>query len=294
MAISEEQLSTWSHQGSVMQSAATYDTIRRALNDPSAPYHSRTYNIFLQGSYGNDTNIYADSDVDIAICLTSTYYSDTNELTPPEKQKYDLGWTAATYNYEEFKADVLSWLTSKFGGEVQARNKAIFIPGNGTRRDADVLVCAEHRWYGNQLANVSNGICFWTLDGRQIVNYPKQHLANCTSKHQATSNRFKPNVRVLKNMRNRMKDDGLISDDLAPSYFLEGMIWNAPAQLFTSSYQQSFENYMDWLDDCATMDLTCANGIHWLLRENHTVCWRQAKFDTFRTAAKQFWNQPLR
>jgi hypothetical protein len=89
-----------------------------------------------------------------------------------------------------------------------------------------------------------------------------------------------------------MKDNGFIADDLAPSYFLEGMIWNAPAQLFSYSYQQTFENYMSWLDSCAPVDLTCANGIHWLLREYHPVCWRQAKFDEFRVAAKRFWSQP--
>lgn len=292
MAVSEDQLTTWSHQGSITQSATTYNTIRRVLDDPSAPYHNRTYDIFLQGSYGNDTNIYADSDVDIAICLKSTYYSDTRQLTLLEKQKYDDGWTAATYGYGNFKADILAWLIRKFGNGVQEGNKAIFIPGDGTRRDVDVLVCAEHRTYGTEITFLNNGICFWTSSGDQIVNYPKQHLANCTAKHQNTSSRFKPNVRILKNMRNRMKGSGFISDDVAPSYFLEGMIWNAPAQLFTYSYQQTFENYMSWLDDCASMDLTCANGIHWLLREGHTVCWRQARFDEFRTAVTQFWNQP--
>lgn len=292
MAISEDQLSIWSHQGAVTQSAATYEAIRQVLNDPAAPYYDRTFDIFLQGSYGNNTNIYADSDVDVAICLTSTYYADTRSLEASEKQNYDAGWVAATYSFQNFKTDVLSWLTQKFGNGVRTGKKAIFIPGNGTRRDADVLVCAEHRSYGSKVEFVNTGICFWTSNGDQIVNYPKQHLANCTSKHQDTNKRFKPNVRILKNMRNRMKDYGLIADDLAPSYFLEGMIWNAPSQLFTHSYQQTVENYMDWLDDCESMELTCANNIHWLLREYHPVCWRQAKFDEFRAAAKQFWNQP--
>lgn len=38
MAISEAQLETWSHQGSVQQSAATYERIRQVLSDPRAPY----------------------------------------------------------------------------------------------------------------------------------------------------------------------------------------------------------------------------------------------------------------
>lgn len=290
MTISEDQLTTWSHQGSISQSAATYEIIRNALNDPSAPYNNRAYNIFLQGSYGNNTNIYADSDVDIALCLTSTFYSNTNQLTPLEKEKYDERRMPGTYSYDEFKAHVLAWLKHKFGNSVRAGKKAIFIPGNGSRRDVDVLVCAEHRKYETKVANYHTGICFWTSDGHQIVNYPTQHKENCIAKHQATNNRFKPNVRILKNMRNSMKDKGLISDDLAPSYYLEGMIWNAPDQLFTYSYQQTFENYMNWLDDCVTTNLTCANDIHWLLRTDQPVCWRRDKFDEFRFAAIRFWS----
>lgn len=61
MAISEAQLQTWSAQGSVTQSAQTYETIRGVLDDRTSPYYPKIYRIFLQGSYGNDTNIYSDS-----------------------------------------------------------------------------------------------------------------------------------------------------------------------------------------------------------------------------------------
>jgi hypothetical protein len=38
--------------------------------------------LFLQGSYGNDTNIYAESDVDVVMRTDSIYYSDTSALNP--------------------------------------------------------------------------------------------------------------------------------------------------------------------------------------------------------------------
>jgi hypothetical protein len=63
MAIPESQLETWSHQGSVTQSAQTYAMIQNALNDAASPYYAKHYSIFLQGSYGNDTNVFRDSDV---------------------------------------------------------------------------------------------------------------------------------------------------------------------------------------------------------------------------------------
>lgn len=294
MAIPESQLQMWSHQGSKVQSASTYQTIRNVLDDPEAPYHSNFYNIFLQGSYGNDTNIYADSDVDIVMCLTSVYYDDTSSLDDAEKQRYKADFSLAAYSYFDFKRDVLAWLTYKFGKGVKAGKKAIFIPGNGVRRDADVLVCAEHRSYSYYSSGAANfyreGVTFWTANGEQIVNYPKQHMQNCTTKHQGTYSRFKANVRVLKNMRNTMIDRGYIEDGLAPSYFLEGMLSNVPNQNFVNSYQQTFLIYMQWLQNCQSQELTCANDIHYLLRDGHSVCWRTTSFNEFRAAATRFWS----
>ena len=89
MAIPELQLETWSHQGSVTQSAQTYDLIQRVLNDSTSPYHPKDFKIFLQRSYGNDTNVYRDSDVDVVIRLNQTYYADTNWLTPDAKINYE-------------------------------------------------------------------------------------------------------------------------------------------------------------------------------------------------------------
>lgn len=294
MAIPEQQLETWAHQGSKVQSASTYQTIRAVLDDPNSPYFKWRYSIFLQGSYGNDTNIYADSDVDIVICLTSVYYDDLSYLNDEERARYEANRSPGGINFKEFKAQVLAWLREKFGDSVKSGKKAIFIPGNGTRRDADVLVCVANKAFTSYPVTGQpgfvEGICFWTSEGEKIVNYPKQHLDNCTAKHGATSLRFKPSVRVLKNMRNTMVDQGYIKDGLAPSYFLEGMLSNIPEKAFVTSRQQTFENYMRWLQTCATGDLTCANGIHYLLRDGHSVCWNVADFNSFRASATLFYN----
>jgi tRNA nucleotidyltransferase (CCA-adding enzyme) len=88
MAIPESQLDIWSHLGSVTQSASTYETIRNVLNDSQSPYYQRSFTIFLQGSYGNDTNVFRDSDVDIVIRLNDTYYYDNSALGEGQKTKF--------------------------------------------------------------------------------------------------------------------------------------------------------------------------------------------------------------
>ena len=294
MAIPESQLETWSHLGSVAQSAQTYDTIQKVLNDSTSPYYTKDFSIFLQGSYGNDTNVYRDSDVDVVICLNQTYYADTNSLEPDAKANYDKAFSLATYTYADFKTDVLAWLQKKFGSDVTPGKKAIFIKGNGTRRDADVVVCSQHRRYQAASTGVDTqydeGIIFWASDGAEIINFPKQHSENCTTKHQSTNSRFKRMVRVYKNMRNHMIDDGYIADGVAPSYFLEGMLWNVPADKFVQSYEDSFVNTFNWVLNADKTKLACANDLYWLVRENSNVCWSTADFDTYLAAVQRYWN----
>jgi hypothetical protein len=293
MAIPEAQLDTWSKQGSVTQSKNTYATVKTCLEKADAPYAGKSFTIFLQGSYGNDTNIYSDSDVDVVIATDSIYYYDLDELPEDQKEIFRRNLSGASYTYQQFKADVLSHLQSNFGQTVKAGKKAIFIPENGARRDCDVLPAAESRRYYRYVSASDNayhrGITFWTPDGTKIVNYPKQHSENCTAKHQATSSWFKPCVRILKNMRNSMISKDYLEEGIAPSYFIEGMIYNVPNKEFGGSYQDSIVNAINWLINCDRSKLLCANERYMLLHPESPVTWRAEHMQTYLDAVVKFW-----
>lgn len=294
MAIPEAQLDIWSKQGSVTQSRDTYATIKGVLEDRSAPYANRSYTSFLQGSYGNDTNIYADSDVDVVMRLDSTFYYDLSRLDESQRTSFQKAYGNETYGLANFKADVTIWLTQKFGAAVKPGEKAIFIKGSGNRRDADVLPCAKFRRYykfGGMDEDYVEGICFFLPDGTRVENFPKQHSENCTSKHQATSQWFKPMVRVLKNMRNKMVVDNLIEDGLAPSYYLEGLLYNVPIDKFGSSYGDTFANSVNWILQADRSKFVCANKQFYLLDDHSPVTWRASKCDKFLNAAVNLWNK---
>jgi len=112
VAIPESQLETWSHQGSVTQSRITYNTIKNVLEGAGTPYSGKTYSVFLQGSYGNDTNIYAESDVDIVVKLDDCWQRDLEALSQEEKDAYKNAYVDATYTHVDFKKDVLKVLTA--------------------------------------------------------------------------------------------------------------------------------------------------------------------------------------
>ncbi|GHO73942.1 nucleotidyltransferase [Ktedonobacter sp. SOSP1-85] len=296
MTIPESQLETWSKQGSVAQSSATYQITRKALLASEAAYANKNFEVFLQGSYGNDTNIYADSDVDIVMRLDSIYGYDISDLLPEQQEAFRQGFSAATYTFAEFKQEVITRLSNAFGPDnVTPRNKAIRIKAGGSRRSADVVVCYQYRHYlrfksssdykyipGIILASISNGY---------IINYPKLHSQNVTAKHQATNNNFKPLVRIFKNMRGKLEADGLIEEGGAPSYFIEGLLYNVPNRNFSGSYKEMVLNILNWLYQTTDRTkFTCANEQHYLLRNNNAICWPVANGEKFINAAIRLWN----
>jgi hypothetical protein len=98
--ISETQLETWTHVGAAQQSAATYQSIKGVIEHKEAPYSSRQVDSFLQGSYGNDTNVYGgDSDVDIVLRTKACFYYNLDALSEAEKAAFKSVYPAAAqYN----------------------------------------------------------------------------------------------------------------------------------------------------------------------------------------------------
>jgi hypothetical protein len=295
MPIPESQLDTWSHQGSITQSSTTYNAIKGALEDSTTPYAGKNFKVFLQGSYGNDTNIYAESDVDIIIRLDDCFHSDLELLSDEEKSAHKQAFSDATYTHVDFKRDVLSVLEQRYGSAVKSGDKAIAIEASGSRRKSDVIVATQFRRYFKfRSANDSEyveGICFFNGDGERIANYPKQHSANLTVKHQASSQWLKPMARIFKNIRSRMVENGLIESRLAPSYYIEGLLYNVPNDNFKSSYQDCVVNTLNWYrENAQKTDLVCANEQYYLLRDGYHTCWNQGDCDAFIEAAIQLWN----
>ena len=296
MSIPEDQLETWSHQGSIAQSSATYNSIRNVLVAAGTPYAGRTFEVFLQGSYGNATNIYAESDVDIVIRLDDTFHSDLEQLTGEEKAAQQAAFEDATYTYTDFKRDVMSVLTRQYGGAAKEGDKAIKIEANGSRRKADVIVATQFRRYWSFRSTLDSsyteGICFFNATGERIQNYPKLHAAHLTAKHQSTENRLKPLARVFKNMRSLMIDVGLIEPGTAPSYYVEGLLYNVPNGLFAPRFGDSVVNVLNWyLQEAEKEDLVCANEQFYLLRDGCHTCWSPADCNAFITAAVRLWTE---
>lgn len=295
MSIPESQLETWARLGSVAQSRDTYATIKRVLEHAEAPYAGKDYEVFLQGSYGNDTNVFAESDVDVVIKLSDCFQRDLSKLSEAEQQHYHACFSNATYTHTDFKGHVIEVLGDAFGADAKPGNKAVKIVEGGGRRNADVVIAIQYRRYrrfnGLTDQDYEEGICFYDSANKMIANYPKQHSANLTKKHQSTNQWFKPMVRILKNMRNRMIDEGMIGDKCAPSYYLEGLLFNVPDDRFGSTFGDTFVNSVSWIQKADRTKFVCANWQYYLLRDGSAVSWPPNDCDEFLRALVKFWNE---
>jgi len=261
MTISESQLETWSHLGGIDAAQNTHTAIRYALKQHSWG-SGVSYDDYLQGSYRNSTNIYGNSDVDLVVELTSTFYH--NEMT--ETQKSALGFSPASYSLSNFREDVISALRNHFGSTYvdTAGSKSIKVLPNNGRLKGDVVVAATYRYYEDTRL-IAEGITFWNTKTReQITNYPKLHYENGVTKHSNTSQWYKPTVRIFKNARaNIYKNNSLLAGKF-PSYCVECLLYNVPNTKFGTSYRDTYCNIVNWLNsalDSNSENFKCQNGI---------------------------------
>ena len=251
MRIPELQLSSWAGLGAQRGSATTYNSIKVAFASHAWP-HGMDYNVYLQGSYANHTNIRGDSDVDIVVEGTSTFYHNV----PAELlQQYLI--SPARYSWNQFRAEVERALAAYYGSTVVVEgNKCLKVAGQGGRLNADVIPCNTYRHYYDEL-RYAEGIAFWTRSGTQIVNFPKLHTEHGTRKNEACSTHYKPNVRVFKNARNRCNNS-------LPSYFLECLLFNVPDSRFEAAFASTFFRVVQYLADAkktgTLASFVCQNG----------------------------------
>jgi hypothetical protein len=113
-----------------------------------------------------------------------------------------------------------------------------------------------------------DGACFWSTNGgARIKNFPERHSDNCTQKHQDTKGWLKPTVRIFKNLRNTMIKNGTIRDGLAPSCFIEGLLYNVPDGRFGGTEQINFKDVLEWLLAADRSQSSCVKRAILIARE---------------------------
>jgi hypothetical protein len=270
MAVTIHDSQNWAAAGTQDAMANTYAAVKKALEN-SAALQAHDIEIFLQGSYANNTNTRGDSDVDIVVMLKSTWHPDKSLLSDAARAAYDRDHMTATYTAERLRADVVKALQDHFGPDrVKRGNKAVRVNKIDGFVDADVVPALQHRVYVNydslSRGRYLEGTRLYPASGDPIVNYPKIHKMKGGEKNASTNKNFKPAVRQVKRLRRQAAASGRLDLTKAPGYLIECMVFNAPDHVFVDSHHARLFNILNWFLAADLSTFKAVDTIHDLFR----------------------------
>lgn len=227
--VTEEQLAGWTEPSSPTEQDKqdrTERMIREAINAHEA-FEGFSFSIYAKGSYANNTNVKAESDVDIVVeCQEVEYWEeiDPSQGGHSAGTPYEGVWTP-----EYLRKQVGAALEAKFPGTVTAGTTAFQVTSSSSRVDADVVPCFTYREYFPS-GSYRQGTKLFKVGGGTIDNYPQLQLENGRAKNNRTNGYYKKSVRILKRLEGVLVDAGLANEQA--SYLLECLIYNCPDEYF--------------------------------------------------------------
>lgn len=271
MRYTESQLESFTKPISDSENQRCENMIRM-IKDAIEGYYNETrdyksnlnnYEIFLQGSYANNTNVKQNSDVDICVMYKSIFH-----YSMPEGYSLDGSYTNSSLDYFELRNIIKKALIKKFGSNrVIDKNKAIRILSNSYTTEADVVVAFQYRKYSNS-TNYQEGIYYKALDNTIIINYPKIHIKNGNEKNVKTNYMYKKMVRIFKKIMYDMQENGISASKDVKGFVLECMAYNFPNNDFFKHIETKYtDNLYKMMNRFINESMTLwkeANEIKWL------------------------------
>lgn len=299
MAIAESQFDNWHGTGADKGSKETRERIENRLRESRSPVEQNVdceFDVFLQGSYKNHTNVRESSDVDIVVKLESAWRSDLSDLDQVQETRYNNNTSSPDYGYTDFDDDVFGWLRNKYGrSSVERGNKAIKVEAEALPVDADVVTCLEYRVYHTyppessiQEPEYTSGIVFDTQFGQEIVNYPKLHYSNGGDKHR----NYRETVRIFKNARDYYNDNFSAFKTLdAHSYGIECLLYNVPDTILKRSNRSArFIEVLEYLQSANLSEFQQVSEMEPLFGDSITQ-WNLSEAERLVAGLTELWEE---
>jgi len=254
-----------------MVSVQAHTSIRDALTTYKGWAQDIVFDMFLQGSYKNATNLQRDSDVDLVVQLSTRIRPRIVALSGTRLEQ-DQSHIIAYRKWQSFRDQTKNALRATYGANaVIYGRKSLKIAKGSIPAAADVVVTLHYE----------NGLAFFLPDEhRWVVSYPHQHYERGLRKEEATNNRYKRVIRMFKATRNYLVENNLIQGDTAPSYFIECLLFNVPNEMFRPRLVNSYTNIVEYLSTANLRQFECQNGKRELFGSSPDL-WSENKARTF-------------
>ena len=266
MAIPENQLKIWAQPGTVKGAKNTHAAIRNALARYEWPEDVR-YTTYMQGSYRNSTHVRRQSDVDVVVQLTSLPVRDGSLLPDSQKRLLEERFPRPEYGWRQFRRDVHKAVTTVFGeSRVREGKKTLKLVMESPDIPVDVVVAVRHLKYSEYFGqrsykNIEGLGLYLPTETRWTVSYPHIHRRNGVKKEKSTGWWFRRCIRMFKNARTQLVEEGRLGPATARSYHIECLLYNVPDSLLGGSYQSAYSSALYWLDRNDLTQFSCQNKL---------------------------------
>jgi hypothetical protein len=244
--------------------------------------------IYVKGSYANNTNVRLDYDVDVAVEFKGLLYTDSHGAEADVRKKAMattpyLGPYGGPDGAARFKADVQHTLEQHFGVKaIERGNLSLRVRERRTTLPADVVPCFTYRYIAadsNGHVTDRTGTRLYPDERAYIHNWPKQQYDRGVAKNNATGKRYKRVVRAVKRVENLLVDAGRLA--ALPSFFMECLVYNVPNSNFNhADYSADMRAVLAAIFNSTMTDAECSKWLEaseckWLF--GHGQGWTRAQ-----------------
>jgi len=236
--------------------------------------------------------VHGSGDVDILVIRNDSFVADFSEVPSPP---HDPPTQNPRRMFDEHQEGVYRTLQAQYGQQaVKQTDKAIEVDADPLPLEADVVPVLRYRRYWERTPyDYTKGIVFWSQNDVRMENFPKWHRIQGTLKNSRTNGRYKPTIRVFKNLRNALVDEGEVTKEDASSYYIECLLSNVSDQIIRESdLRDRTEGILDQLESDASEDFpeyTMQHGMKPLFG-NHPTQWNFREAHDFVDAARYFYD----
>ena len=163
-----------------------------------------------------------------------------------------------------------------------------------TCRECDVLPALEYRYYYRFASSVDQelrkGYLFLFYRWHPNSEFFQNNiviivLLSIKPPIHGSSQRFDL-TRICETVRST---EGQFRDGVAPSYFIEGLLYNVPDVNFGTNFDNTFVKTFNYLVAADRSIIQQSNGIHMLLGAS-AISWQPADCQAYIDALRQLWN----
>ncbi len=162
---------------------------------------------------------------------------------------------------------MLRAITAGFGeSRVREGRKTLKLVMESPEIPVDVVVAVRYLKYaefsGPRSYKHTEGLgLYLPTEGRWTVGYPHLHRRNGVGKEKATNWWFRRTIRMFKNARAQLVEEGRLAAATARSYHIECLLYNVPDGRLNGSHQSAYSSALYWLRGNDLTRFSCQNKL---------------------------------